>query len=263
VVPKNPIFFTDIQSDAWINPMEFVDENFNNIWMPYSLEDKALGGGPTNICMTDRARYPAFLGHHTDRNWQYPLIEAQKSLANSSTDYVFNTLEWCTGWSDIYYIPRHLWPDYLSAFFGATQSFHEMAIPTMMHIIDQSRRQNHYNSIINLIGDCFGGCCNHGAALQDVLTHRCGHALNYMADSAVITGHYGMIDTQAAALGKNVTRPAWKQVPDKERDFNVLLNAMSPTAIEAYRKMANTSLINTYKESNMPDRLPFNLTGIE
>ena len=138
--------------------MDFADEDFSKIWVARSRTDNGEGGGPKSVCMTDRNRFAPWTGLHSDKNWHYAVLQALAALKKADTDYKFNEHEFCTRWSDIYYFPRHLWPDYiyLSAFFGAFKSFHEMTIPTMVHILDQSRGEKPFTSILNWIGDCYG-----------------------------------------------------------------------------------------------------------
>jgi hypothetical protein len=255
-----------LNSDAWIDPLDFSDDDFSKIWMTHSREtNDGIGGGPPFICMTSREAFAKFPGHRHEQNWHYPNLQALAALADANTNYIFNQKEWCTGWSDIYYLPRHLWADFifLSAFFAAFDAFHEIAIPTMLHIIDQSRRQTPFTSTINWLGECFGGCCNRGAQIPDLFAHRCGHALNYIGDQSVIEAHYRRIDDEAITLGLNTSNPSWKVVPDEQRDLKALLDSLAPAAVAAYSRMAARPVENEYKTSNMPDPIVFNSTGIE
>lgn len=245
--------------------MDFADEDYTKIWVSRSTTNNGEGGGPTSICMTDRHRFPTWDGMHPDKNWHYSILQALASLHKSDTDYKFNEKEWCTGWSDIYYIPRVLWPDfiYLSSFFGAFNCFHEMAIPTMFHILDQSRRHRPYSSIINWIGDCYGGCCNRGGDLDNLLEHRCGHALNYLGDKEIFGTHYRRLDEMAARLGKPGMLPAWKKVPDAQRDWPTFLQGLPQQAVDAYKSVESVRPANVYQESNMPAPVAWNATGVE
>ncbi|KUJ08723.1 uncharacterized protein LY89DRAFT_325089 [Mollisia scopiformis] len=251
--------------DVWIDPMDFSDEDFSKIWIARSRSDNGEGGGPTSVCMTHRSRFLAWPGMHADKNWHYSILLALQALKKADTDFKFDDEEWCTGWSDIYYIPRHLWPDYifLSAFFGAFDSFHEMTIPTMVHILDQSRRKKPYTSIINWIGDCYGGCCNRGGDLHSFVNHRCGHALNYLGDSKIYMAQYDRLDRVAKTLGKPSMSPAWKKVPDSERDWTTFIKGLSQSAITAYQGFSNKTPENAYQRKNMPKPIEFNSTGWE
>jgi hypothetical protein len=59
-------------------------------------------------------------------------------------------------WSDIYYIPRHFFAEFieLSEIFLAVPVFHEIAIPTILHIIDKTHENRPSQSLITRIGDC-------------------------------------------------------------------------------------------------------------
>lgn len=251
--------------DAWVDPMDFAQEDYNQMWIAVSRHNDGVGGGPTFLCMTKRTRFPDWPGMQTNRNWQYPLLNALAWLTAANTDYVFDPDEWCTGWSDIYYIPRHLWVDYiyLAYIFGAHSVFHEMAVPTIMHIIDQTRRERELSSIINFIGDCYGGCCAPGVGLEDLLAHRCGHKLDYRG--RVQEAHYERLDYAASVLGTEIERPAWMspEVQEHRSNWTAFESSLSP---EARKKMDearfNTRLGRTMGQ-NQPENFPFNATGIE
>ncbi len=98
-----------LESDAWIDPLDFYGEDFSKIWIAYTQ----AYGGPTYICGTDRSQFEGWVGLNADRNWHYPLLSAQRDLASANTSYIFNPAEWCIGWSDIYYVPRAYFTDYI------------------------------------------------------------------------------------------------------------------------------------------------------
>lgn len=215
--------------------------------------------------MTDRNRFAAWAGLHSDKNWHYSVLQAIEALRKVDTAYMFDQGEWCTEWSDIYYIPRHLWPDfiYLSAFFGAFNCFHEMTIPTMVHILDQSRREKPFTSIINWIGDCYGGCCNRGGDIEDYIAHRCGHSIDYLGDEHIFGTHYQRLEQVAITLGKPSITPAWKKLPNSERYWKTYIRGLSNTAMAAFEKSVKIKLKNAYQKKSMPDAIPFNHTGLE
>ncbi|PMD62276.1 uncharacterized protein K444DRAFT_627235 [Hyaloscypha bicolor E] len=188
--------------DAWIDPLSFATEDFSKIWIAYTQ----AYGGPQYICGTSRAQFGGWVGLNADRNWHYPLLSAQVDLASANTSYIFNKDEWCIGWSDIYYIPREYFADYvyLAAFYGAQNAFHELVIPSIMRIIDQTRRRKDFSSIINYLGHCFGGCCAPGADMNQLMSHRCGHKLDYLGNWDVINAHYERLDKEAERLGTEV-----------------------------------------------------------
>jgi hypothetical protein len=120
-------------------------------------------------------------------------------------DYNIDPTEFCVGWTDIYYIPKRFFADYifLSQIFGGFSVFHEVAVPTIVHIIDSSRRRHPARGIIDRFGDCWGSCCASNPAVDDVMWNRCGHRLNYL-DTPVVDAHYKRLDTQAGMLGEVV-----------------------------------------------------------
>lgn len=252
-------------SDAWIKPLDFADEDFSKIWLARSRTDNGEGGGPTFICMNTRNHFPQWAGMHSDKNWHYSILEALHSLKQVRTDYAFNSEEWCTGWSDIYYIPRHLWPDYifLSAFFGSTNSFHEMTIPTIINIIDQSRRNKPLTSIINWLGDCYGGCCNRGGSVEEYTAHRCGHSMDYVGTKVVVARHYDMLDKAAQTLGKPLKTPAWKKVPNDQRNWATFTKYLPVKTLYAYQNISQKRPENAYQKLNMPDPIPWDANGKE
>ena len=64
-------------------------------------------------------------------------------------------------WSDIYYIPRRYFTEFieLSNVFLAVPVFHEVAIPTILNIIDKTHERRPSKSIITRIGDCCKSQC--------------------------------------------------------------------------------------------------------
>jgi hypothetical protein len=198
----------------------FSGEDFNQLWFPISAErgngrgptwvSKGFGKGPTWTCMTSVAGYDNWPGHEPARNWQMASLKALAALKEANLGYKVNPEEWCVGWSDFYYVPKYLFADYilLSAFFGAFDAFQEVAIPTIMHIIDNSRRQHPTKGLVEHFPDCFGGCCSSLAKAEDILQHRCGHKLNYQ-DHDLVQVHYDRLDLEAETLGARVNETEW------------------------------------------------------
>lgn len=83
-------------------------------------------------------------------------------------------------WSDIYYIPKHFFHDFINLgnVFHAVDSFHEVAIPTMIHIIDLTYQLTPFHSVITRLGDCWGNCCKNGSTPADIQWERCGHRID-------------------------------------------------------------------------------------
>lgn len=245
--------------------MDFAEEDYNKMWIAVSRHNDNAGGGPTFLCMKKRDRFSSWVGMAKDRNWQYPLLEALQDLEKANTDYTFDPEEWCTGWSDIYYVPRHLWVDYiyLAAFFGARDVFHEMAVPTIMHILDQSRRKRELSSIVNFIGNCYGGCCAGGANLEDLLSHRCGHKLDYAGDRNVVAAHYDSLDYAASILGSEIERPEWIDQPHRQENWTTFAQNLAPETLTAWKAAMNKVPLGKTMGHNMPANFVWNSTGIE
>ncbi|UJR11839.1 hypothetical protein I4U23_016019 [Adineta vaga] len=168
--------YSDIQGilyfhfDAWIQPLRFDDMDFRKIWFPDSVV-------PPFKCVNDTKGWEWWAwkdGYHLTAK------RATKNVAKTyPTEYVVNKEIFCGGWSDIYYIPRHFFRDFikLGQIFYAADSFHEVAIPTIINIIDLTYRLTPYHSVVTRLGDCWGHCCLNGASPDDIKRHRCGHRI--------------------------------------------------------------------------------------
>jgi hypothetical protein len=166
--------------------------------------------GPMFRCMTDISKYD-WRQFASDYNYQVASIQATTAISQANLDYKLDPNEFCVAWSDYWYIPRHVFADWilLSAFFATFDTFVEMAVPTMMHIIDASRRPSPDQSTLNLLADCYGGCCTPQTNVEDVLNSRCGHKLNYLGDQAVINATYDRLDREASLLGTRLDAEPW------------------------------------------------------
>ena len=187
--------------DAWINPLAWAGADANTIWFPSILDVRPpSGGGPEFHCMTNPQVY-GWWGW--DQGFHKAVMAAQEVIQRMGLPFVVNPKEWCSGWSDIYYVPRRFFADYilLSEVMGQFQAFHETAVPTMMHIIDQSRRSNKYRSAMDLIGDCWGSCCASNPNEYDVLSSRCGHRIDYRNEKVSMT-FFDHLDEEARSLGQ-------------------------------------------------------------
>jgi hypothetical protein len=191
--------------DAWIDPLDYAGEDFTKIWFP-DIPDVGLQygnpGGPRFECMQDKEKYPWW---GFDFGYQDQAMAAARVVDHFDMKYIVNTKEWCVGWSDIYYVPKKYFADYifLSAIFGGLQVFHEVAIPTMIHIIDQSRRDHPSRSILNRFGECWGSCCASNPDIHDVLFNRCGHRLDYLKED-VVNAHYDRLVKEAGMIGDEI-----------------------------------------------------------
>lgn len=190
--------------DAWLDPLEWSGANMHNIWFPDTVDQAPPnGGGPRFQCMTDIAKYDWW--GFTQANFHHGSMAASAVVDHFDMDYNIDPTEFCVGWTDIYYIPKRFFADYifLSQIFGGFSVFHEVAVPTIVHIIDSSRRRHPARGIIDRFGDCWGSCCASNPAVDDVMWNRCGHRLNYL-DTPVVDAHYKRLDTQAGMLGEVV-----------------------------------------------------------
>jgi hypothetical protein len=236
--------------DAWINPMDFEGENFKNIWIT-EINEKS-SPGPVFECMKDSSRYSNWWPidpNHPEGNRQVASKKATAVLANFNLGYVVDPEEFCTGWSDIYFIPRRFFADwiFLAKLFAGFRVFEQLAIPTINHIIDQSRRDQPTRSILTRTGDCWGSCCHPPADAHDVLFHRCGHRISYTdPNTTVIDTHFGRLDKEASKLGSPLETPDWKFL----RDNATSLGMFKPSIAEA--------LAPSEPPSNLPLDSPLN-----
>jgi hypothetical protein len=117
----------------------------------------------------------------------------------------------CPSWSDLYYIPRQYFSDFitLAEVFAGLNVFHEVAIPTILHIIDETRQSHPTRSIIERLGDCWGDCCASNPTVVDILWKRCGHRLDFTAED-VFNVHFKRLGEEALMLGLDVQGKAEK-----------------------------------------------------
>jgi len=186
--------------DAWVDPMGFSSENVDKIWFPDGID-------PRYECMTSIDEMP---GHwmwtpewRQDEKVKPAITEIYKRLDPNMRSRI-NSNEWCSGWSDIYYIPRHYFIDYiyLSRVFHKHSVVHELAVPTMIHIIDLMRRSHISNTfeVMTHLSDCWGHCCAKDPHPTDLLWHRCGHKLD-LQNQTLARLFYDRLDANAQLLG--------------------------------------------------------------
>lgn len=186
--------------DAWIDPLAWTGMDLEKIHFPLMV-DKTTG--PLSICMTNTTAYD-WWGWSMEPHIK--TMRAEVAAKGNTTAYNINDQEWCVGWSDIYYIPRKYFLDYIYFFdlFGEPEYdvFHEVAIPTITHIIGNSLRENPYIPIVEPISDCWGDCCSSNPTVKDVLKFRCGHRLDFR-DEAVTEAFFTKLEGQTALLKKH------------------------------------------------------------
>ncbi|KAH8814816.1 UDP-galactose transporter [Xylogone sp. PMI_703] len=199
--------------DAWIDPLAFNGANMNNIWFP-DVVDLAPpgGGGPRFLCTNNTEEYNWWA---INEGLYLASIAASTVVEHFNLDYTVDTSEWCTGWSDIYYIPKRFFADFifLSSIFGRFSVFHEIATPTIVHIIDESRRRHPTRGILDRLGDCWGSCCANDPSAHEILTRRCGHRLNYLQEDITMV-HYDRLDAEAAMLGDLISEVQYTGIED-------------------------------------------------
>jgi hypothetical protein len=112
-----------------------------------------------------------------------------------------NTNQSCR-WTDIFFVPRSYFQDFitLSSIFSAHEVFLEVALPTMVNIIDLTRQRHPHLSVITKLADCFGGCCSDAHSAEEILWSRCGHRLNHQ-NNVTVNAQMGRLKEEADALG--------------------------------------------------------------
>jgi UDP-galactose transporter len=195
--------------DAWITPMDFADQNLSNMAIP-------LHGGPNFWCSKEpstdgweRAQQPKMydlVGKAIAR--EPPVLEEDGEIVTNPTRYsIGDDRAGCRGWSDIYYMPRRFFKDFIYLVDHVfIDFFHEMSISTIMHIIDQTRSLSADTTLIDDL-PCWGSCCSQNPSEEQLLGHRCGHKLDLPNGTATIM-HFEQLDLLSLD---------WKKDPDGNR----------------------------------------------
>jgi hypothetical protein len=183
--------------DAWIDPIEFTHQDFSRIWYPDSAN-------PSHSCFDNKHGASGWPWWNSHNLWDTG-IKVLDSL--NDTKYIFSKIEVCIGWSDIYYIPRRYFEDFVYLTDKFDPMFHEAAIPTMLSLIDQTYRERESARQVIQLSDCWGDCCADNPSREDILFHRCGHKLNYL-DANMSIPHYEKLERQASQLGHRSSRRA-------------------------------------------------------
>ncbi|RDA86150.1 hypothetical protein CP532_3056 [Ophiocordyceps camponoti-leonardi (nom. inval.)] len=176
--------------DAWLDPLAWDDINWENMWI--------TKGTPPHQCMTSTKAYDWW---GWGNNFHGKVMNASEVVQQLGLGYKVNTKEWCLGWSDIYYIPRRFFADYilLADIYNQFDAFHENVIPTILNIINNSQQQS--STVLKLIEDCWGSCCDTITKPEQLLENRCGHRLDYLNQPAV-DAWYAKLDSQAKLAAK-------------------------------------------------------------
>lgn len=85
---------------------------------------------------------------------------------------------------------------FLSKLFYASKTVQEIAVPTILHIIDQSRRDHPYRSILTRLGDCW----TQAVGVDALSESRCGGKIDFRGKE-VVDAVFGRLDMQARLLG--------------------------------------------------------------
>lgn len=191
--------------DVWVNPMAFSTESLENMWILASERSN-----PRFRCGRDKTEMYedwAWFKDGADRK----AAHAVQEIVGSGYGLDPDEAEFCQAWSDFLYVPRRFFEEYifLAGKMKEFEIYHEIAFPTILHIIDQTRRVHPSLPVLNRIGDCWGECCN-GAppTKRDLMTMRCGHQLDYRNED-VWKPHFERLEKEASALG-SMTKPAAK-----------------------------------------------------
>jgi hypothetical protein len=140
--------------DSWIEPLSFTDMDFEKIWVLDASD-------PQFWCMTD----PKMMDWWSWISWgkQDAVRDAGRVIKERYPQYTFNPEEFCSGWADMYYIPRKYFEDFvrLARVYSEHDAYHEIAIPTLFHIIDQTYRKHPSLSILYKWADCCKSFVHH------------------------------------------------------------------------------------------------------
>ena len=114
-------------------------------------------------------------------------------------------------WSDIYFMPRRFFEDYvfLANVFYEHGVFHEVAVPTILTIIDRTRSSHPNAPVLDLRSDCWGHCCAENPTVLDIQQHRCGHRLNF-EDAPTTKAHFDALKEEQALLENPSHASLWR-----------------------------------------------------
>ena len=197
--------------DAWIYPLRFRAEELHRIWW---------------LDSTAKFKWECVTTTHGNHEswWHWPqknsTARAKAAVKDAMAELKHDVRaridprEFCRGWSDIYWIPRHYFEDYirLSKHFFNYKVFHEVALPTMIHTIDLMRRTDidEDHEVVYHLSDCYGGCCDNYTTAHDLVWRRCGHKLD-LRDEELSGVFYDKLDATAKTLGQ----PLWDSTSTK------------------------------------------------
>ena len=180
--------------DSWIEPLGFHDMDFSKIWILDSSDPQFEC--VKNEKMLENWSWVSWGKHNAVR-------EASHEIAELYPEYKFDPQEFCAGWSDMYYIPRKHFKDFvkLGRVFAKHNAYHEISVPTMFHIIDQTYRKHPAMSELYRWGDCWGNCCKSNPRKYEVsVNHATVYALK-------------LITIRSSAIAVAISSITWIQTP--------------------------------------------------
>lgn len=204
--------------DAWVSPMDFVGMDLNRIWIPFH-------GGPYFQCF-DTVPTDSWGGDQKKDFYDAvgvasglrpPQLEEDGEVLTNPKYYSDSKRAGCRGWADIYYVPRRFFHDYIYLVDNVFEGmWHEMAVSTMLHMIDRTRSPTEYTTFIDAL-PCWGSCCSKSPDLDTVLWHLCGHKLDYQ-DELVADAHFHRIDSASRFLNTTRSTSPIEAMPEKPDD---------------------------------------------
>ncbi|KAF2101116.1 hypothetical protein NA57DRAFT_55176 [Rhizodiscina lignyota] len=185
------LFFKDT---SWLRPLAFAEDT-ERMWLLDSPDGRCFSGisAMGGMSNDDGANVAPRLA-----------VQAANTAREMDTNYAINQNAWCSGWSDMFYLPRRFFKDFvfLGDIFASTSVPEHTAIPTIFHIIDNTYRRHPAMSLIELIGDCWNpkhAESEGGLAAEEVVWRRCGQGFDYENESVVIA-HYDRLEEDAAGM---------------------------------------------------------------
>ncbi|UJR09074.1 hypothetical protein I4U23_013321 [Adineta vaga] len=177
--------------DTWIRPFRFDDIDYKKIWFPVRNNIPFLCEPSTSVRQWDMGLL------HNAQNFSSEVIRIYIGR------FVIDKTVFCRSWSDIYYIPRRFFNDFidLSDISYTINLFHEIAIPTMINIIDLSHRLTPFHTVIAPLSDCFGQCCSFGTGPNELVERRCGHRID-LSNATIRKSFADVLDLENAFLKK-------------------------------------------------------------
>lgn len=199
--------------DAWIDPLAYTKPNMNNIWLPKAGDPTKPAQGQSLECMSsaDKDTKLGWLSSAWDAAGSdipkavvaaAQMINSVGGESESKHSYVVDVEEWCTARTDIYYIPRRFFADYifLAPIFARFSVPHDVAVSTMVHIIDRTRRPHPNLGVVESSGEGWGMCYDGVVDRHALLWNRCGYGLDSL-DAKLADVHYERLDGEADLLG--------------------------------------------------------------